>query len=82
MSPKIVVTLKSHLVFGDDLEDAGGVLSTMEFPLSDLVSRSAANLFESAVDLLGVNIIIMNSSCVQLTELIYIFILTKVCIWI
>ena len=41
----------ADLVFGDDLEDVGGVLSTMELPLSDLVSQSAANLFESAVDL-------------------------------
>ena len=43
--------LLPYLVFGDDLEDVGGVLSTMELPLSDLVSKSAANLFESAVDL-------------------------------
>ena len=43
--------LLSYLVFGDDLEDVGGVLSTMELPLSDLVSQSAANLLESAVDL-------------------------------
>ena len=50
--------LLSYLVFGDDLEDVGGVLSTMELPLSDLVSQSAANLLESAVDLLDYKLII------------------------
>ena len=53
LSIRILLPYVPYLVFGDDLEDVGGVLSTMELPLSDLVSQSAANLLESAVDLLG-----------------------------
>jgi hypothetical protein len=37
-----------HLVFSDNFEDAGGVSMTDPL-LSDLVSLSAENLFESAV---------------------------------